>query len=377
MALQWTSAIRDIVCYQTLGKAYSALRADEKLILDDNNSSAVPTSTPAGVAGQAMTVVGQWAQYFAEAGSAAAGIPSAWDHVLTAEVNYRLAIAMRRDDIKIHAANLKKAWSDARDTFTVSDPSSATFTAGSITAKKIRFFVIRNALAGQRVMIKSADIDQAIIWAIAHLWNRTSWEFRKRQVTMTISTTDSGSAPTFEDAAGNAITNFDSVASRDFKYSASTVTGLVDNQVLRWAESTDMAGLKAANASTGRPSFFNVEDQGNGVRYWHFVPVPDDDYEAYGAIYLAHPAAPSDGDDTTPFTKFPKEHQALFPNLVYAKVAKDYGIPNATQIWDRAMDEVELACPIYDDPGDAAKANLAGVNVYEDDRKGRWGGEGL
>ena len=75
-AIQWTTAIRDIVCYQAFGKAYTDLRTDEKAYLDATNTPTAPTSSPGGIAGVSLGFCRQYAQWFEELGTSTSAVPT-------------------------------------------------------------------------------------------------------------------------------------------------------------------------------------------------------------------------------------------------------------------------------------------------------------
>jgi hypothetical protein len=377
VAVQWTTAIRDRACYLALGVAYASLRTDEAAFLDASNTPAVPTSSPAGVAGERLTVVNQYSQWFNEAGATTTN--DVWEHVYVREVAAQLALTFRRSDIKIHLDQLGDAWQSAMDTLTVTDPSSNTLSFTSLTPKAIRYHVMRHCLrlgtGRNRLYIPVIDIDRATQWAINHLWNRTALNFRTRAVQITIPTTSGGSAPTNDLPAGESI---HSVNSRWLIFdNASADVGTATDKIV-WLNETDFATRKAdLGTTTGKPIYFRIEDR-SGTLYWHFLPLPDAQYTVRGSVLIKAPSFATDATDTTAIAKLPDAVKPLLPDLVLAKCLRQYR-PNDSQVqWNDTMTQVEQFLPTAADEGDPAREGVEPNDVYQDWRMGGYyGGQGL
>lgn len=190
MALSWTSTIRDQVAYSVFGVAYSSCRSDETAFMDASGS--VPTSTPGGAAGVALSIVGQYAQWFGETGTTAANLPSVLDHVLIAEVAIRCAVPFRRADYPLHAKNRQMAWQTFMESYTPVDfgSSSTTVTQNdTITWSALRLHVMRHCLRRNNnrswLFPAPASVDAAINWAWKFLWKRAGQNFSVRQAHFT------------------------------------------------------------------------------------------------------------------------------------------------------------------------------------------------
>lgn len=382
MALQWTTAIRDLVSVLALGKTYTNLRTEEKAYLDATNTPAVPTSSPGGVASHAITRVRQYAQWFEEAGTGTSAGPDVWEQVFVAETALQCAKAFRRAEIPQHLVGCKDAWEAALDSFSVTDASSVTVASQTLTWKSLRLHVLRHCLRRvtqrTRLFPSPAAIDTAIQWARTHLWNRSLWEFRTRQVTITITTNANGSSPSLNLPAGE---TFDSIACRWLIHDSdtdSTQLALPADRRISYVTGTEMAALKAQfGSTTGRPQYFHIEDRGNGARYWHWAPAPDAEYTVKGAVAIALPATPSDATANAAFSPF-GDAQTVLPDLVLAKVLKDHAAPGWAEAWKTAMDQAEVMVATMDSQGVAANEGITGTDVYMDDVLGsRMGGEGL
>ena len=201
MALSWTSSLQDLVALSVLQKAYTDLRAHEKTFLD--GTASVPTSAPGGVAGQALNVVGQYAQWFGQAGASAANLPSVWEHVLVAETAWRFSMGIKPSDAAMHRQAVSAAWEAAMDSYSVADASANTLNDQSVHVQMIRFHVIRHCLrrsGKRRLYVPVPDIDNAINWAIDYIWYFGAWNFRTRHCAVTIplnTITVGGSSGTF------------------------------------------------------------------------------------------------------------------------------------------------------------------------------------
>lgn len=318
MALQWTSAIRELVCREVFGRAYADLRSEEAAHLDASNSPTVPTDTPGGVAGLAMTYVGQFAQWFAEAGAAATGVPAVWAPVYAAEVAMRMAGAFRTTrpeglaKYRHCAAMAQRAWDAAIETYSIADASSSTLNSLTITPKVVRLHAMRH-LARRRprvlVPIPTIDLTMKAVWT--ELWNGVGWEFRRRQASIAIATTDGGSAPTITLPSGEV---FDSLLAPRLWFTD-------DSEMVEWVEGDRMAALKAEyTGRTGRPLYFSLEHRGGSTVYWHFAPEPDQAYTVRAEVYTRTPSDPADADAVTLLDKLEPAMVPLMPRLVLARL---------------------------------------------------------
>lgn len=263
MALSWTAALQDLAALSVLQKAYTDLRTHEKTFLD--GTASVPTSSPGGVAGQALNVVGQYAQWFGQAGASAANAPSVWEHVLVAETAWRFAMGVKPTDAAMHRQSLNAAWEAAMDSYSVADASANTLNDASVTVQMIRFHVIRHCLrrsGRRRLYVPVPDIDNAINWSIDYVWHFGAWNFRTRHSAITIplnTLTVGGSSGTFtltyngstssalayDCTAAQIETQLDTIVGSGI----ATVSGSAGSFTIDFASST--AGLLAVGTLTG------------------------------------------------------------------------------------------------------------------------------
>lgn len=333
MALEWTSAIRDLVSREVFNRAYADLRSEEAGYLDAGGS--VPTSTPGGIAGQALTYVLQFAQWFADAGSAAANAPAAWEPVYAAEVALRLSGAFKTErpelanKYRFCAMMAQRAWDAAIETYSIADASSATLNDLSTTPKVCRLHAMRHlARRRPRVLLPIPTIDLTMKAVWTELWNTVGWEFRKRQTTVTLATASGGSAPTFALPSGE---SFDSLLAPRLWFQDADAPG----EPLTWVDGDRMAALKAEYVGqTGRPEYFSLEHRGGTTVYWHFAPEPDQAYVLNAEVYTRTPADPADATATTLQDKLEPAMVPLLPRLVLARILSE--APNIS-VADRAQ----------------------------------------
>jgi hypothetical protein len=353
VAIQWTAALQNNVALTVYGYPYADLKANEKAFLDNSNTPAVPTATPGGKAGHALTRVQQFAQWYEQAGASSS--PDAWEHVLVAEVATLLAVQAKPDQIKTFYQQSREAWAAAIDSYAVAATNIAALQRQTITYAMLRLHVIDHLIRMRpRLYVPVPMIDTAIQWAINHLWHSHRWNFRRRMVTMTIA---ANGAVTFDLPAGE---SFHSLASKSLAYTDETGTELF------WLEGQDMARAKAADddeGSTGRPEYFRAEHRVAGLT-WHFSPAPDAEYTLRGEVFIAAPAAAANATDTAPFDKFPAAFRPMFPDLVLGKILHDNG-KDAGGKYHSALDQINTLAPIYEDRG-APEQSLAVSDEYGD-----------
>lgn len=375
MAITLTSTNRDRIAQLAFGAVYASLRTDEKTFLD--NAGAVPLATPLGIAGERLKLVNQITQWMDEAGAAITVGPDEFDHVFVRECVAHCKVAFRgREEIREAFSLLDEAWNTAIDAYTLADGSVATLNETSITVKMIRFHVIRHCMkrgtGKRRLFIPVKDIDFAAQWALNLLWNRVTWEFRTRQVQITLPSA-TPTVPTFDLPSGEA---FDALTTRWLSYDDPNGSLSVAKAVQ--LTQTEFATQKAYwGTSTGIPAYFYVENRGAAVRYWHWLPLPDTDYTLRGACTVMAPAFTT-ATDTAPATALPTKFRPLLPDLTMAYVLRKFGADPDQSVWRTAMDQLDNIAPVLDDPGAPASEHMEPNDVYMDANWcGRLGGRGI
>lgn len=308
MALSWTTALRDLVCREVFNRAYADLRSEEAGYLDAANTPTVPTSSPGGVAGQCLTYVRQFSQWFEEAGATSG--PDAWEHVYSAEVAFRLANAFNVSKSRTLAGLLQRAWDAALNTYSIADASATALNDLTITPKVCRLHTMRHCVRRRpRLFIPIPTIDMTMKRVWQEVWNAVGFEFRTRQASIAIATASGGSAPTITMSGSEA---FDSILVPRLWYTDANA----DPASIEWVDGDQMARLKAANAgTTGRPEYFSIEDRGGTTKYWHFSPEPDAAYTVRAECMVRTPADPANAAATTVQDTFTAEMVAQLPKL--------------------------------------------------------------
>lgn len=374
MALSWTTTLRDQICYLVFQRAYSALRADEKAILD-NTEGSMPATTTGGHAGRSLTTVRQAAQWFEQGGAGSTTGPDVWDTVLVCEIVARMLQTLKPGEAKAAWAESARAWESALNTYTVADAAVTTLNHLTITQAMIRFHVINHtARRRPRLFPPVQDIDFALKWAVNFLWNKSKWRFRTRQATIAIATANDGSAPTITLPSGE---SFDQMATLALHYTDAAGIG----QTIRGANAEEMTALRARyGTNSGRPERFRIEARNESTKYWHFIPVPDRAYTTRAEVLIATPADPSSSTDAAPFQKFPAEFRTLFPDLVLAKVMRQHNVTGWQDAWRLAMDQVDVTANEYESTGAPEIEALPERDVYFDrcaTLGDPWGRQGL
>lgn len=366
MTLSWTSALRDLVSLTVLNRTFANLRAYEVTTLDNNQTGA----TVGGVAQQALTHVLQFAQWYEEAGATlgTAG-PAAWEPVLAAEVCLRFARAVKPSDVPIMLEAAKSQWDAAFDSYSLNDASVNTIADQLTTLKMIRFHVIRHMIRQPRPRkVPVKDIDQASLWVINFLWNKSAWNFRVRNVTMTftgdgiIDDTVTFNLPDSEE--------FGAFVSAELVYAG---TSIERGLMLKYADSDKFNSALAVSANMdgdpvlGRPIFFTIEHRQAGDKFFKFTPQPavNTTYTVYGTVAIRAPFETIENfTDTTPFDFFPDAFQPVIPDVVLGRIAKKFGMENGRELWKDAMDQVDSLLPLFDTRGtpDGYGVNEGDVN---------------
>jgi hypothetical protein len=361
MALTWSSALRDLVSREVFNRAYADLRTEEAAYLDASNSPAVPTTSPAGVAGHSLLYVRQFAQWFEEAGASSG--PDAWEHVLAAEVSFRLANAFNTAKARTLAGLLQRAWDAALNSYSLADASSTTLNDLTITPKVCRLHVMRNFVRRRPRLfypIPSIDMTMKRIWQ--QVWNQNGYEFRTRQASIAIATTAGGSAPTITMNGSEA---FDSILAPRLWY---TDSDTASPRSIEWVDGDWMARLKAENTgTTGRPQYYSIEDRGGTTKYWHFSPEPDAAYTVRAECLVRTPTDPANASATTFQDTLTAEIVPRLPKLTLLGCLEEApGVPVTERQAAKAElgRELELLLPRFTRVN--ATAPLAAQDVYGD-----------
>ena len=180
MALQLTTTNRDTICLQAFGTVYSSCTAQQKALTDSTGS--VPTSTPTGLAGAALTIVYQYAQWFQQTGSATG--PDPWEQWFIAETVYKLIQSTRPERASEFLTAREQAMEAALAAFSSAAIDSSTTPQGqTFSYQSIRLFVIDHCIRRRpaRVFPSVPNIDAATQWVLDYVWRHTGWNFKRRQ----------------------------------------------------------------------------------------------------------------------------------------------------------------------------------------------------
>lgn len=363
--------MRDQVCITLLDKVYSDLNSREQTLLDGQFSSgslplAEPTSgLTTGVAKDAFIALTQFFQWFGEAGSLSANAPSAFEHVVKAEIVARMALALRHPEAPTWINNARAAVEQAVETYAVNDfsDSSQLFGTSALSIQRIRLHVIRHCVRRRprRIMPPVAEIDLAFKWALNHLSQRGAWMFRTRDITIAVATASDGSAPTITGLASGE--TFDSLLSTQLFYKDTTQQYTAE--AVDWAYPDDWARARSEWAdTTGRPQMFRIEMRA-GTAYWQWCPRPDQAYTLQGLALVRTPSLPSAATDTAVIAKYPPEFESIFPDLVLAKVLRDFSAPGWEDLWTRVNGEIERWAEGYQKTGQDFRC-MVPIDVYND-----------
>ena len=164
-------------------RIYSELTTAEKTLLDAAGS--VPNSTPGGKAGDALTRVNQYAQWWAQAGASAT--PDAWEHWFVAEAAYLCAVTQQPQRFPEYNSLRKGAMQAAFESFSLDAATIATLQGQTISVQGIRFYVMDRLIRRPKpIFLSPSIIDAETQWCLNFAWNRTAWNMRRRQVRMMV-----------------------------------------------------------------------------------------------------------------------------------------------------------------------------------------------
>lgn len=338
MALAWTSAIQNNVALLLMETPYASLTTDQKNLIDGSWTSGAPT----GCAGDALSIVQQWAQWFNMAGVSAG--PDAFAPWLVDETCLRAVRVLRPDRYPIFERSVQRTKADALRTFTstvvdaTAAPSSDAF-LGHL--QNVRKYVMNYLVRLDPPLFLPIDvIDQSFYSAVNKLWKRANWLFKRRSIQLSI-------------AADGTVTNdlsgetMDGIASREFYYTDDTGV----NTCLQWGSADLMAKQKVRwGTTTGRPQFFRIQKVGD-TRTWRLTPTPDAAYTLYGEVYVDGPGTPASATATTVMDKFPVAFWPLIRMATLCEALESSGHRNSNEIYNKVEHDVTVLLTEWDDPG--------------------------
>jgi hypothetical protein len=350
VAITYTSAIQNRIAMSVWGRQNSGLTADQKAHLDGTWTSGSLTS---GMAFDALTRINQYGQWWEQAGASAA--PAAWEGWFVSLTALKLAVSHRPDRIQGLRVELNDAIESALQTHSLTDATSTTITGQTLTVPGLRYFVMNHAIRRTpRLFVPPSDIDAHLLWVLNYLWNCAGWNFRKRQVTLTIAT---NSAVTTDLGVTETL---DSLSSRQLYYDDTS------GARIRWVSSDEMAQLRARyGTETGRPRFFRTERSGSTLS-WKFAPLPDAQYTAKAECHIKGPGTLSDATSlTTELAKFPPEFGPVVRDLVLGRCLMFHSAADGRRIYEDALAQVETFLPAAEDFGRPAHTQTV-RDAYQD-----------
>lgn len=343
------ATVRDTVCRMCYSNAYASLDATDQALVN-------------AIGGMALTRVQQYAQWFEQAGAESA--PDAWAAFLLWLTVIQVGSNAKPDRLAVYKENYERALNDALNTFSKTDSAGTALAGQTISVAGIRLYVMlacarRVDRTGNRLFVGPDAVDPAIQWAIGHVWNFKGWNFRRRQIKITIAA-DGGVT---DDLAGTEA--LDSLNVLRLVYADDP------SQTITWADADQMAFRKAwddDNDCTGRPRWFRLQRAGATLS-WHFSPPPDAEYSAYGEAFIAGPGTPANASATTVFDQFTSEFGPILRQLTLGRVLADMGVEERTLA--DALHQLNSYAPVYDDHGvaddDAPPADVYMDRLYQDE----------
>lgn len=321
---------RDSVTRELFGVPFtSVLSAQQTQITTEGNA--------------AFYEVTQWARWYTEISPDTTDLPSEWN-----EAFRQLWVAkckrLFRSPQDYHAhfqTYVGPLLQRIANHFTGDWNSSSALADDTVTVQSIRRTVIALCVR-QRTPIFPVilQLDTMIREEFVKLWNSRKWEFRKRDVDLTINADGTLTLP--------ANHGFDGMASKSF--AIATSTNMV--QEVKWLDATRFSIMRTRMGdSEGIPKFFYDTDHGQ-TKAIRFLPAPDAAYTGHAVIYITAPAF-GDAMSTNGLNNLPAEFRAHLRDLVFAKCLGIWGREDndAARAYNRTMSEQNRLAAEWDDKG--------------------------
>lgn len=352
MAIQLTTANRDQIAIRVWGTIYSKLSQDVHRIALDGKpvEPGVPTSTPAGTAGSALTYVKQYAQFFTPFDGTT---PDAWESWFIDECAYRLALIYKPDQAVQFRDMATRSMRAAMATLSSATPNSVTTIAPYTSINQARGEILDTcARLEPPVLPNVANLDSSLNVAMNHLWNCKDWVFRRQAVAGTINADGTVSWT-------GLLGTFDHVMTKYLYYSdtsAERVESIRPDQMARL--------LAQPNITNSRPSKFRMNRTG-GTITWQFYPPPDKAYNIRAEVALKTPTLQTDATEVWG-SLLPVEFKPILKRLATSDVLRNAGrTREANDLWTQAQFEIDTLGPQFESLGTPA-ADAAPGDSYGD-----------
>lgn len=302
MALSITAAVKDKIAYLLRMRAYASLTAAEQGLVDGESASA-------------LTTIEQWAQPLTHL-VASGNAPDEFEPWLIDESVYRCMMAIDPDRVTPARQRADRSQASSIQTYLRNSPAytpSSPAEAFVYTLLNIRHFVLSHCTRINQIYIPEiSTIDASTWWAVQWIWEKGGWNFRRRQVVLSIASTEVVTVSSGLES-GETI---DSIASLVLRQTTSGYEG----QAISWATAEVMDYLRTSDTNTGVPTRFRVHGQTGSTLKWQFHPVPDGTYTARCEVLVRAPAVPTSATSTTEMANFTDEFLPRIRDLTLAHV---------------------------------------------------------
>jgi len=345
MSITYSANLQSQIAINVTGVDNSSLPSTDKTRLDGTWTTG---SLSYGAAKEALDEVEMYAQWLNMAGATAA--PDKWLTWFIALASYKFAVLCRPERAELFGKSAERAFLACMRSFSrkaidadPDDGTTGTLEAWSLTQQTIRYHVVSHcAHLDPPLYVPIENIDAATDSVHNELWCGYKWSFRKRFITLTI-TSASPTAPT-NTLSGE---TFMASATRRWYYSDTDSGG---NLSFETVDDDAFARLRARwGSETGRPVYAYVTQSG-ATKVWNFVPLPDTTYTATGFCFIAPPDSPTSATDTATFAKYPTPFRPLIKDMVLAKVLKEHQRDGG--MWDKQVERVTALATEYEDQGE-------------------------
>jgi hypothetical protein len=195
MAFTYSANLQNRIALSVWGVQNSGLDAEQKIHLDGTWTSGSLTT---GRAYDAFVELGQIGQWFEQAAATPdTSFPQVWESLFVARVSMLLSETVRPERYATYAAEYERCLDQLLDQYSkvlaTAEPATSSQT---ISLANIRYFVIDHCIRRRepvpaqglrrRLFPPVNSIDSHLQWVLNWIWNKATWNFRKRQVTMVV-----------------------------------------------------------------------------------------------------------------------------------------------------------------------------------------------
>lgn len=316
MAITYDATVQNQIALRLINQTYANAQSTDKTVIDNNWT----TGDPGGHAGDALTLLRQYANFIELDGSGSSDGPAVWSGWLIAETVYRAAIHLAPDREPAYRRLRDSAAQAAMSAYSREDTDTITSTEGLAYSRiNLRRRVLAKCIAlNPMLMARPEQIDQCITDAVSRIYETKQWSWRRISETITFANASTTNpTPTY----GTAATPEAIFTSRLYFSSPTTSVG----KSMVYATEDQIQRMIASGLDAGQPQHFNIQTTAAGGLSWYIDRTTDQQYVVRAVVLKAKPDLSVAGGVDTALGQMPYETRSVVYKLALANTLIEHG----------------------------------------------------